>query len=227
MKGRLHLLLCLGLLLAACDKPGASGSRAGESQDAPRITKSIRPPREEAPALPGDFRAALRLAGEIEAPAARDTAIAQVAWDALELDPDLAREAFDQLSPEGVERIRLLQHFAMRLAENDPDEALAWAATLGSEKEIAAARGQIALVLSESDPERAANLLSESGIAGREFDLAVVQVLQRWAAKSPPEAAGWVVLFPAGRSREAGIKTVVSQWVAARRARRFFLDGRA
>jgi pimeloyl-ACP methyl ester carboxylesterase len=103
----------------------------------------------------------------------------------------------------------------MRLAEQDPDEALAWAASLGTEEEIAAAKGQIALVLAETDPQRAAHLLSESGIAGREFDVAVVQVLQRWAAQAPPEAAAWAASFPLGAAREAGLNIIVAQWAQA------------
>ena len=62
---------------------------------------------------------------------------------------------------------------------------------------------------------RAAHLLSESGIAGREFDVAVVQVLQRWAAKSAPDAAAWTVSFPPGPARTAGIPYIVSQWAQA------------
>jgi hypothetical protein len=148
----------------------------------------------------------------LEAPAAREKALADVAWNALEIDPDLARDAFLQLPLDSAEKIRLIQHYAMRLAEQDPDEALAWAGTLGSEQEIAAANGQVAVVLAENDPHRAANLLSESGVVGREFDVAVVQVLQRWAAQSPPAAAAWAITFPPGAAREAGIKIIVAQW---------------
>ena len=101
----------------------------------------------------------------------------------------------------------------MRLAEQDPDEALAWADTLDTEMETAAAKVQIALAMAEADPQRAAHLLAESSIAGREFDVAVVQVLQRWAAKSPADAAAWALLFPPGAAREAGLKIIVSCWV--------------
>ena len=98
------------------------------------------------------------------------------------------------------------------MAEDDPDAAMAWAASLETEKESATAYGLIALAISETDPERAANLLSESGIAGEEFDVAVVQVLQRWAASAPADAAAWVRMFPAGDAREAGIGEIVSRW---------------
>jgi hypothetical protein len=55
-------------------------------------------------------------------------------------------------------------------------------------------------------------LLSESGLEGRGFDVAVVRVLQRWAAQNPADAAAWLALFPAGDAREAGFRTVISEW---------------
>lgn len=203
-------------LLAACDKPQGSGGSDGAyvSADSYEAKFPARPKREH-PSSDHDEspRAALQAAREIQSPEEREKAISEIAWNALELDPVLAREAFLQLTPDSVETIRLIQHSAMRLAEGDPDAALKWADALGTEKEIAAAKCQIALVLAESDPLRAANILSESGIQGREFDVAVVQVLQRWAAKSPPDAAAWVAAFPAGAARSAGIREVVSRWL--------------
>lgn len=215
-----HLLpyVCVSavLLFVGCDKQqGVERSGDNTENTKSKVTRSSRPPREEPAEVAEDPHVALKTALEIQAITARDQALAEVAWNSLELDPEVAREAFDALSADSAEKTRLLQHFAMRHAERNPEEALAWAETLGSEKAIADAKGQIALVLAESDPERAAGILSESGIAGREFDVSAVQVLQRWAAKSPPEAAAWVAMFPAGQSREAGIKTVVSAWVKA------------
>lgn len=209
---RCHPTLIIALLLVSCDKrQEVDGAHAAEKQP-PASTRAERPPRVEAQRPEEELRESLKAAVELETPAERDKAVAQVAWDALELDPELAREAFDKLSPGSPERIRLIQHFAMQLAERSPDEALEWAAALGNELETSAACGRIALVISATDPERAGHLLSESGLEGREFDVAVVQVLQRWAAKSPPDAAAWVVLFPPGKAREAGLKTTVSQW---------------
>jgi hypothetical protein len=164
--------------------------------------------------MPTDLREILKSAAGIESLATREKAIADVAWNALETDPDLAWEALLQLPADGSEKIRLLQHYAMRLAEQNPDEALAWASTLGTSEEVAAACGQIALIIAETDPQRAANLLSESGIAGRTFDVATIQVIQRWAAQSPSNAAAWVALFPQGAAREAGIKIIAEQWLA-------------
>lgn len=45
------------------------------------------------------------------------------------------------------------------------------------------------------------------------MDVAVVQVVQRWAAQSPADTAAWLTLFPTGQVREAGIKVVAEQWL--------------
>lgn len=133
----------------------------------------------------------------------------------METDPDLSARAFERLAIDSTERLRLIQHFAMRRAEADPEDALKWSESLGSEKEISVARCQIALVLAESDPHQAAGLLSEHGIEGREFDVALVQVIQRWAAQSPAAAAGWAVNFRAGEARTASIREIVGRWIEA------------
>ena len=203
--------LWLGLSLLSCDKPVSSESLNDEpSSEVPRRRHAV---REQTPDITDSLETLLKVALEIESPAARDKALADVAWSAIETDPEIAHEAFHRLPADSPEKIRLIQHYAMRFAERSPDEALEWADTLGTELETAAAIGQIALAIAESDPLRAANLLSESGIAGRDFDVALVQVIQRWAAKSPPDTAGWVSTFPPGAAREAGIKFIAERWL--------------
>lgn len=210
---KLHPALLAALLLAGCDKPEKSGGAADDSiSGKPAVTKTRRPetPAERKTML----REELETASKAELPELRARAIAEVAWNAIEQEPEIALAAISRLGTDNPERVRLLQHHAMRLAEKNPDEALQWADSLASEAETAAAKQKIALVIAELDPERAARLLSESGLAGREFDVAVVEVLMRWAQKSPQDAASWVLQFPPGESRVAGVKAVVSRWVA-------------
>ncbi len=221
MTSRLLAILWPGLLLVSCDKSGSSNSPKGDLSAAPSVRRSGNAPRENPPTPRHELRKKLRAAASDPSPEAREKIIAEVAWNALEIDPELARDAYLQLSADHSQKILLVRHFAMRLTEQNPDEALAWADSLGSEPEIAAAKGQIALVLAESDPQRAANLMSESGIVGHEFDVAVVQVLQRWAAKSAPDAAAWTISFPPGPARSEGISIIVSQWAQADAAAAF------
>lgn len=206
------LLSCLALLLVSCDKPQETAAPAEKSTSPPRATKTVRPARDPSASTPEDMRGLFEKAQTLQSPTERDQALEGVVWDALEIDPHLAAEAFLKLTPRSEGQKRLIQHYAMRLAEQSLDEAMKWAATLGSPEEQSIAYDNIALVLAESEPQRAAQLLSESGVAGRDFDVAVVQVLQRWAASAPDGAAGWVVLFEPGEARSAGLKAVVGVW---------------
>ena len=215
MTSRLLAILWPGLFLVSCDKSATLDSRKGEDSSSPLVRRSGNAPRENPPTPREELRKKLRTAESALSPEAREEIIAEVAWNALEIDPELARDAYLQLSADHPQTILLVRHFAMRLTEQNPDEALAWADTLASEFEIADAKGQIALVLAETDPQRAANLISESGIVGHEFDVAVVQILQRWAAKSAPDAAAWAISFPPSPARTAGISVSVSQWAKA------------
>lgn len=216
MTHRLQPWICLSLLLlAACERSDKSGEEGGEAGSGPTATRSHRPPREVLPDNNEVLRAELARSEAITDSEERDKVVVQVAWNALEVDPELAREALKRLMVDSDERIALIQHFAMRMAEENPDAALKWAASLESEREAAAARVRIALVLAEQDPARAGELLSESGLANREFEVAVVQVLQRWTEKTPQDAAAWVELFPPGEFRKAGVAAVVSGWLTA------------
>ena len=215
MMHRFLLMLGLGLSLASCDEPGSD--RASDARE----TKPAHQPQNRRPATPQrsavepaqELRERLVAASALESPAAREKALAEIAWDAIEIAPETAHEAFRLLSPGSPEKLRLIRHYAMRLAAQNVDEALAWAASLESEIEISAATGHIALEIAETDPVRAANLLSESGIEGRDFDVALVQVVQRWAANAPADAAAWVVGFPPTAARKAGIQAVVEPWL--------------
>jgi hypothetical protein len=138
-----------------------------------------------------------------------------VAWDALDVDPELAREAFAELTPDRESSRRMVGHFAMRLAEDDPDQAIEWARALEQEEERSDAFGRIAVVVAAADPSRAADLLSEEMRAGLPRDRAVVQVVQRWAQSAPADAAAWVVAFPQGAARSAGFKAVAAAWIGS------------
>lgn len=214
-------LLLPSLLLACCEKPSSSGNPSQDSVSSRQpakdgsgrnLSSSIRE-KPETPDTPETLREKLEATAAIESSEERFRTIASAAWNALEIDPKLASEAFLQLPENNPERIRLIQHYAMRLAEQNHQEAVEWANSLESDLESSTALSQIALAIAESDPRRAANILSESGMEGREFDVAITQVVQRWAAQSPPDAAGWVSLFPQGAARETGIRMIVEQWL--------------
>lgn len=152
--------------------------------DAASVSRDEHAQCEKAPGTVSALCTMLKTATGIELPEVRVKALTDVAWSAFEIDSDLAREACQQL-PGRTEKIRLIQHYAIRVAEKNPGKAVAWATKVDTWREIATAKRQISLAL---EPPHAANLLSESGIIGREFDVTVIQVLRRWAVQSAPDA---------------------------------------
>lgn len=142
----------------------------------------------------------------------RNKEIARMVWDSLESDPEFALEGLDKLVPGSEEKNHLIQHLALKMAEKSADHAMKWAAQRETEEEKSLAYGNIAIAIAESDPVRAAGLLSEKVKEGPEGSIAVTKVAQRWAIISPERAAGWIQQFNAGESREAGLRAIISSW---------------
>ena len=166
-----------------------------------------------------DAKAELR--GELDAAlkdpdaASRQQALEKLAWDAIDVDPDLAREAFEGLEPDSGASRKLVAHFAMRLADEDPERAIAWAHALEQPTERTEAFGSIAVVIAAMDPERGASLAMTEMPEGKSRDRALVLVSQRWAQAAPEQAADWVTGLPDGAARKAGLHEVISRWLAS------------
>ena len=205
-------LTLLSLWLVSCEKSKNQAAVTEQSKQA-RVTKSERPERDELAATPAKLREMMKRAVAIQSLQEREQALQEIVWNAIEIDPDLAQEAFLQMTPGSEEKNQLIQHFAMTLAGENHEAAMQWASGLKNDQEKALALNSIALVLSENDPAKAAQILSDSGVAGRDLDVAVVQVIQRWADISPTDAATWVQLFDSGEARQAGLKAIISTWI--------------
>jgi len=207
-------LTLLSLWLVSCEKSKNQAAVTEQSKQA-RVTKSERPEREELAAKPAEPREMMKRAVAIQSLQEREQALQEIVWNAIEIDPDLAQEAFLQMTPGSEEKNQLIQHFAMTLAGENHETAMQWASGLKNDQEKALAFNSIALVVSENDPLKAAQILSDSGVAGRDLDVAVVQVIQRWADISPRDAAEWVQLLDSGEARQAGLKAIISKWIRA------------
>lgn len=202
---------CLGLW--SCD--GKSGGDGGVRTE--EVVSRSHPPktaRTEAELLPPReaWRRLLEQRSQESGPEL-DRALAELAWELIDEDPGLAEKAIKLLPADHPDRLRLLQHFALRLAESDPGAACAWASALESDDDRSLVCGRIAVVIAEKDPEKAAEVLSETGLAGRDFEVSVVEVLQRWSAVDAVASMRWVVQFPAGRLREESLRTVMGRWL--------------
>lgn len=210
---RNHLLPCLGLVLFSCDKPTEKLSTSAKESLAPHITKSIRASLEEKqPASPSRLRDTVKKAEEVTYPKERNQALCEAVRECLETDPHLAQEGFQKLTTGCVERNQLIQEIASHQADQDVNQAIEWIETLNNDHEKSLAYDSIALIVAENEPEKAAQMLSDSGVAGHDFDVAVVQVVQRWASSSPQNAAQWVMLFDNDEVRKAGLKAIASTW---------------
>ena len=209
---RFRHLLVLTFLAASCGEREKKESAAAAPEE--KASRKERPLSREAAepdsklALRESYDAALQ---EKDA-AVREHAMEQIAWDGIDVDTELAREAFEALPPDSEASRRLVAHFAGRLADSDPDQAIEWARTLEQDLERAEAFGRISVVISAKDPARGAALVLAEMPAGSPRDRAVVQVIQRWSQASPPEAAEWTAALPAGAARSAGLKTAVAAW---------------
>jgi hypothetical protein len=206
-------LLVFATCLASCGEKERKQAQGSDVAAKPGRSDT-RAPRQDAGEP--DPRALLRESFDTalasEDPAEKVNALERIAWDGIDVDPELSREAFAMLPLDSEARSKLAAHFAMRLAEADPAQAVEWARGLG-EGEREEALGRVAVVISAKEPERAAELIAEHLPAGSRRDRAVVQVVQRWTQQEPSAAAEWVGAFDAGAARSAGLKVALAGWL--------------
>ena len=135
MMPRLFLITWPCLLLVCCDKQGASESQNRETSPTAKSSDRSLTSTQERVERPSKLPREILAEANTLAPAEREKALAAIAWDSIEIDPKIAHEAFGKMSPGSPEKIRLIQHYAMRLAAQNIDEAIAWAEALENEME--------------------------------------------------------------------------------------------
>ena len=204
--------LALLLVLASCDKKqGRPVSDAG-SESRSRTTRADRP--RDMQSTRDKLRAALESAKAMEPGPGRDQAIAALAWKTLESNPALAALAIRELATGAEEKAALIEAYVRKLiTEERVDEATAWADALDDARDVATARGIIALLLADAHPEQAAMLLPPSSFTAAGTDPAAEQVLNHWATTDPAAAVAWATRLPAGEARTTGLKMVFSRWI--------------
>jgi hypothetical protein len=204
------------MLLSGCEKKSEPARGESNPERPAKPTRTERPERAEAePDAKVSLRDALDAAEKESDPSAREKALAAVAWDGIDVDRELAQKAFAGLTPDGEEARRLVAHFAMRMADDDPEAALEWARGLEQAEERSDAISRIAVVISSSDPKRAAALATDEVPEGLMRDRTYVQIVQRWSQSAPADAAQWVTTFPEGKAREAALESLAGSWLGA------------
>ena len=215
---RSAVILSSLLFFSACEKKNESSSSystaeegsPGNPSKSSRTGSGTRSERDTV--AKNELRAALEAAEKEPDPVAREKAIAQVAWDGIDVDHGIAQQAFAGLTPGSEEARKLIAHFAMRMADDNPDTALEWARNLEQAEERDDALGRIAAVLADKDPTRAAALATDEVAEGPLRNRAVVQVAQRWAQKDPAKAGKWISSLPEGSGRRGALINVAKTW---------------
>lgn len=206
----------LALFLFSCEKKGestssetASGQEHATKRPRPEHSGSRRENERESQVA---LKEAYQTAQQEADPAAREKAISSIAWDAIDVDPELAREAFVELTPGSEEARKLTAHFAMRLADDSPDKALEWARSLEQPNMRDDAVSRVAVVISSEDPKRAITLATNSVPEGILRDRTVAQIAQRWSQTAPSDAATWIASLPAGSARRYSVQYLTKAW---------------
>lgn len=211
---KLHWWVVPLLVLGGCRKSSTSETVRGPEEATKLRDRSVREvsdgvdPRE---AVRVSYESALALEDSPE----QQQALATVAWDAIELDPDLAQEAFDRLEEGSEASRRLIGHFVMRLADEDPTAALEWARGLEDESERSEALGRAAVVISNADPQTAGDIVLNEMSPGRPRDRSAVQVVQRWSQGDPQSALMWAESLESRPARQAGMVEAVGRWMGS------------
>lgn len=211
------LLTLFVILACSCgEREKQEGKSVPEEKATTRTTRlTLRERGERSPDAKAALREDLDVALKDPDPASKQRALEQIAWEAIDVDPDLSQEAFEALAPDSEASRKLVAHFAMRLADADPEQAIEWAQGLEHAEERAEAFGRIAVVIAAKDPARGASLAMAELPAGKTRDKAVVQVVQRWSQSAPAAAAEWIAGVPAGAARSAGLRMIVDRWMKA------------
>lgn len=206
-------LILLVALLGSCDETKPGENPAVQESDSPRRTRAERASR-EASGICNALRNELTTAKKRLSLDERDKNLSELAWKALESNPEIAAEAILGVSS-GTEEKRLLieAYIHMLLDQGNVEEAVAWAASLGNDVDTQIALSKIAGHSALSNPEQDALQLSESNFKG-EVDPHAEQVIRNWATKNPMQAVEWLRKMPQEEARANGLRILLGAWVS-------------
>ncbi len=141
-----------------------------------------------------DLKGALAAVAAMPASIERGQAVEAICFAQIQINPSLALEMAQSLQqPSNV-----VQDLVQQWAASDSAAAFVWASKqpAGSQRDQLMQR--VTYVLSQTEPEQAANLVVEQMPPGPGQDEAVLTVVHQWGEKNISAAAAWVKNFPAG-----------------------------
>lgn len=134
----------------------------------------------------------------------RDSALADVCFQIAQGDPRQAIQLADQKDlgklPGGI-----LQNLVQQWAAKDLDSAVAWVNERPAGKEKDQMLSRVAMVLAETSPAKAAQMVVDQIPAGDTQTEAVISVVYQWANRDLPGARAWVERFPEGQLRDRAL----------------------
>jgi len=207
-----YFLLPLIFAASSCDKAPEPGT--SDKSRTPRTQSSSGESElQDVLEARNERRKLLKTATGLKTSEERNKEIVKAVTDAIQQDPEFAKEAIQQLVPGSEEKNQLIENLTTRIALEDIKDAMNWAASLGSPEEQSIAYGCIAVVMADEDPEAAGRLLAAKVKPSKSTEGAVSKVAHTWSTKSQQDAADWVTRFDSGEMRNAGLKAVTSSWM--------------
>jgi hypothetical protein len=140
----------------------------------------------------------------------KEAARISVGYEACRTQPLVALQLAIESAP-GPDRDGLLVHAISQWADADSRAAWEWASRVPDSCLRDHLLAAVAVAAAEQDGASAAGLVASSLPTGPQQERAAVAVAQRWARKSPREAASWVVRFP-DSVRASAVQNVVTLW---------------
>ncbi|MDB6079423.1 MAG: hypothetical protein JWO82_3170 [Akkermansiaceae bacterium] len=142
-----------------------------------------------------DFAAAVKWAVNLRDPQERQTAVSDACVQAAAADPEAAVRKAASLHL-GLEEAPVMENLLGIWAAKDPEAAEGWLKEQPQDEARDRQYARLALELSKTAPEDAANVAVKSISPGPAQDEAVMAVLHQWAKRDPQGAVAWVADFP-------------------------------
>jgi hypothetical protein len=158
-----------------------------------------------------DLEAAIRWAEGLVEDAEKNVILIEVGFEAARMHPRRAVDLAARMPPEKL-RDELLVHAVRQWASVDASVAGAWASELPESQLRQEVLSAVAVSLSSQDGRKAAGLVAQAMVTGKEQVDASILVARNWGARQPEEAAEWISLFPDSLVREEALRGLVAGW---------------
>jgi len=147
---------------------------------------------------------ALGWAAQLTDPLERYVALCAGCRGLAESDPKAAVEVADRQFS-GEQHDTILPELGRQWANQNLDDAMAWARNRAADESRDKLFLEIALVAAESSPEKGARITAEYIAPGATQTAAALSVLDRWAQSDFAAATAWINQFPASTTRDQGV----------------------